>query len=63
VVGEGEQADAGGTDAGTEDGDAQRIAAEEGDVLTDPTQRLDLVQQPIVALGSLGESLWDPVPP
>lgn len=60
MVGEGEQADAGGTDAGTEDGDAQRIAAEEGNVLTDPTQRLDLVQQPIVALGSLVPCAQEP---
>lgn len=53
VVGEGEQADTGGADAGAEDCDAQGISPKEGDVLADPAQRLDLVQQPVVALGSL----------
>lgn len=48
-----QEADAGGADAGAEDGDAQGVAPKEGDVLTDPAQGLDLVQQPIVALGSL----------
>lgn len=53
VVRQREQADAGGTNARTEDSDAQGVAAKEGDVFADPTQSLDLVQQPIVALGSL----------
>lgn len=53
VVGEGEQADTGGADARAEDCDPQGIPPEEGDVLADPAQRLDLVQQPVIALGSL----------
>lgn len=53
VVGQGEQANAGGADARAEHGDALRVAAEVADVLADPTQGLDLVQQAIVALGGL----------
>lgn len=53
MVGQGEQADTGGTDAGAEDGDPQGISPKEGDVLADPAQCLYLVQQPIIALGSL----------
>jgi len=53
VVGEGEQADAGGTDARAEDSDPQGISPKEGNVLADPAQRLYLVQQPVIALGSL----------
>lgn len=60
VVGQGEQADAGGADAGAEDGDPQGIPAEEGDVLADPAQRLDLVQQPVVALSSLVPRAQEP---
>lgn len=53
VVGQGEQAHAGGTDARAEHGHALRIAAEVADVLADPAQGLDLVQQAVVALGGL----------
>lgn len=53
MVGQGEQAHAGGTDARAEHGDALRIAPEVADVLADPAQGLDLVQQAIVALGGL----------
>lgn len=63
VVGEGEQADTGGTDAGAEDSDPQGISPKEGDVLADPAQRLDLVQQPVIALGSLvprAQEPWEP---
>lgn len=63
VVGEREQADTGGTDAGTEDGDPQGISPKEGDVLTDPAQRLYLIQQPVIALGSLVPRAQEPCEP
>ena len=52
-MGQGEQANAGGTDARSKHGDALRIAPKVADVLADPAQALDLVQQPIVPLGGL----------
>ena len=52
-MGQGEQANAGGTDARSKHGDALRIAPKVADVLADPAQALDLVQQPIIPLGGL----------
>lgn len=57
---QGEQADAGSPNARPEDGDAQRVASKEGDVLADPAQSLDLVQEPIVAFGSLVAGAQEP---
>ena len=53
VVGEDEEADAGGAGAGAEDGDALGVTPEVPHVLVEPPQRLDLVQEPVVALGRL----------
>lgn len=53
VVGQREEADAGSPDSRAEHRDAVGVAAEEADVLADPPQRLDLIQQTVVALGSL----------
>lgn len=63
MVGEGEQADTGGTDARAEDSDPQWISPKEGNVLADPAQRLYLVQQPIIALGSLVPRAQEPCGP
>lgn len=53
VVGQREEADTGSPDPGAEHRDAVGVSAEEADVLADPPQRLDLIQQAVVALGSL----------
>ena len=53
MVGQREQADAGGPDPGSEDRDATWVPAEIADVLTDPTQGLDLVQESVVPFGRL----------
>ena len=53
VVGQGEQADAGGPGPRAEHGDPVGVSSEGGDVLLDPAQGLDLVQQPVVPLGRL----------
>lgn len=53
VVGQREEADARGSDPRAEHRDAVGVSAEEADVLADPPQRLDLIQQTVVALGSL----------
>lgn len=51
VVREDEEVDAGRPGAGAEDGDALGVAPKMADVLIEPTQGLDLVQQTIVPLG------------
>lgn len=48
-----EEADTGCADARAKDGNSAGIAAEEGNVLAHPAEGLDLVKEPIVALGSL----------
>ena len=53
VVGQGEKADARGPGPGAEHGDPVRVSTEGGDVLLDPAQGLDLVQQAVVPLGRL----------
>lgn len=53
VVGEGEQADARRSDARTEHRDSVGVSTEEADVLADPPQSLDLVQEPVVAFSGL----------
>lgn len=53
MVGEGEQADAGGSDPRTEHSDAVGVSSEEADVLANPPQSLDLVQEPVVPFSSL----------
>ncbi|TNN38910.1 hypothetical protein EYF80_050921 [Liparis tanakae] len=53
VVGQRQQADAGRPDAGAERRDAVGVSSEEADVLADPPQRRDLVQQAVVPLGGL----------
>lgn len=53
MVGQGEQAHARGADARAEHGDALRIAPEVANVLADPAQGLDLVQEAVIALGCL----------
>ena len=61
-MGEGEQADAGSSDPRTEHGDAVGVSSEEADVLADPPQRLDLVQEPVVPFSSLvtsTEEAWN----
>lgn len=61
VVWENEEVDAGGPGPGAEDGDSLRISAEVADVLVEPAQRLDLVQQAVVSFGGLiagAEETW-----
>lgn len=53
VVGQSEEADAGSPDPGAKHRDTVGVSTEEADVLADPPQCLDLIQQTIVALGSL----------
>ena len=53
MVRQDEQVDAGASGPGAEDGDAFGVAAEVSDVLVEPAQGLDLVQQPVVPLGRL----------
>lgn len=53
MVGEGEQADTGSSDPRTEHSDAVGVSSEEADVLADPPQSLDLVQEPVVPFSSL----------
>lgn len=52
-MGEGEQADAGGSDPRTEHSDAVGVSSEEADVLADPPQSLDLVQEAVVSFSGL----------
>lgn len=61
MVREDEEVDAGGSGPGAEDGDPLGVSAEVADVLVEPAQRLDLVQQAVVALGRLiagAEEAW-----
>lgn len=53
VVWEDEEVDAGGPGSRAEDGDPLWISAEVADVLVEPAQRLDLVQQAVVSFGGL----------
>lgn len=53
VVRQDEQIDAGGPSSGAKDGDPLRVPAEVADVLVEPTQGLNLVQQAIVPLSGL----------
>lgn len=53
VVREDEEVDAGGPGPRAEDGDPLWISAEVADVLVQPAQRLDLVQQAVVSFGGL----------
>lgn len=58
---EDEEVDAGRPSSGTEDGDSIRVAAKVADVLVEPAQRLNLVQQAVVPLGGLitcAEKAW-----
>lgn len=48
-----EEADTGRANARAKDGDTAGITTEEGDILAHPAEGLDLVEEPIVALGSL----------
>ena len=50
---QGQEADAGGSRARAEDGDSLGVPTEGPDVLLDPAQGLDLVQEPVVAFGRL----------
>lgn len=61
VVWEDEEVDARGSSTRAEDGDPLGISAEVADVLVEPAQRLDLVQQAIVPFGGLitsAEEAW-----
>lgn len=61
VVWEDEEVDAGGPGSRAEDGDPLWISAEVADVLVEPAQRLDLVQQAVVSFGGLiagAEETW-----
>ena len=60
VVGQGEKADARGPGPGAEHGDPVRVSTEGGDVLLDPAQGLDLVQQAVVPLGRLVPGAQEP---
>lgn len=53
MVGQSEQADAGSTDSGSEDRDATRVPSKVTDVLTDPTESLNLIQEPIISFSCL----------
>ena len=53
MVGQDEEADAGGAGPGPKDGDALWVAPKVPHVLVEPPQRLDLVQQAVVAFGRL----------
>lgn len=53
MVREDEEVDAGGPGPGAEDGDPLRISAEVANVLIEPAQCLDLVQQAVVPFGGL----------
>lgn len=48
-----EEADTGRADTRAEDSNTAGIATKEGNVLAHPAEGLDLVKEPIVALGSL----------
>ena len=50
---QGQEADTGGARARAEDGDSLGVPTEGPDVLLDPAQGLDLVQEPVVAFGRL----------
>lgn len=76
VVGEDEEADAGGASAGAKDGDALGVTPKVPHILVEPPQCLDLVQEPVVALcclvpcaqeacGDMGtcRDTWGGVPP
>lgn len=61
VVGQSEQADARGADSRPEHRDSTRVSAEVTDVLTDPAQGLNLIQEPVVPLRCLvtgAEEAW-----
>lgn len=53
VVWEDEEIDAGSPSSGAKDGDPLWVSAEVADVLVEPTQGLNLVQQAIVPLSGL----------
>lgn len=48
-----EEADTGCTNARAKDSNSTGISSKEGNILTHPSEGLDLVKEPIVALGSL----------
>ena len=50
---QGQEADAGGARTRAEDGDSLGVPTEGPDVLLDPAQGLDLIQEPVVAFGRL----------
>lgn len=61
MVREDEQVDAGCSSAGAEDGDPLRVSTEVPNILVEPTQGLNLVQQSIVTLSRLissAEEAW-----
>lgn len=60
MVGQGEQAHAGGADARSKNGDAVGIAAEVANVFTDPAQSLNLVQQSVIPFRSLVTCAQEP---
>lgn len=56
-----EEVHAGGSCSGAKDGDPLRVSAEVSDVLVEPTQSLNLVQQAVVPLSRLisgAEETW-----
>lgn len=53
MVGEDQKVDTGGPCPRPKDGNALRVAPKVGNVFTEPPQGLDLVQESIVAFGSL----------
>lgn len=62
MVREDEEVDAGGPGPGAEDGDPLRVSAEVADVLVEPAQRLNLVQEAVVPFRGLitsAEEAWE----
>lgn len=62
VVREDEEVDAGSPGPGAKDGDPLRVSTEVADVLVEPAQCLDLVQEAIVPFSRLitsAEEAWD----
>lgn len=53
MVGQCEQANAGGSNPRSKDSDATRVSSKIANVLADPTQGLDLVQESIISFSCL----------
>ncbi len=61
MVGQSQQTDTRGTDSRSKHCDAARVSAKVTDVLTDPTERLDLIEEAIVPFRCLvtsAEEAW-----